>query len=118
MEKKNHSFDEIPNVLARIEQRLERIEKNLAISKDSDQSDMDYIGIKEACKILNFTTPTLYSKVCRREIPFYKKGNRLYFSKSELLEWIRQGKRKSANEINLEAQLIADDMLRGNRRAR
>jgi hypothetical protein len=40
----------------------------------------------------------------RREIPFYKKGKRVYFRKTELLEWIELGKRKTREELKLEAQ--------------
>ena len=34
------------------------------------------------------------------EIPVHKKGKRLYFEMHELQEWIREGKRKTAEELH------------------
>lgn len=93
-----YTFEQIPEILKRIEGRLDRIEEILLNPIENDYSD-DFIGTKDACKILKVTLPTLYSKVCLREIPFYKKGNRLHFSKSELIQWIKDGKKRSLSEI-------------------
>ena len=60
-------------------------------------------NIQEAADFLGLSVPTMYSKVSRREIPFMKQGKRLYFSRAELLEYLKQGKRKSNAEIEKEA---------------
>ncbi|GEN71200.1 helix-turn-helix domain-containing protein [Chryseobacterium lathyri] len=95
-----YTFDQLPNILKRIEERLDSIENILLDRIQKESNDIEFIGAKEACKILKLSLPTLYSKVCLREIPFYKKGNRLHFSKVELLEWIQEGKEKSLNELH------------------
>lgn len=100
LKKMKYTFEQVPNILKRIEERLDKMEVILLNRIENELSDIDFIGAKEACKILKFTLPTLYSKVCLREIPFYKKGNRLHFSKSELIKWIQEGKKKSLTEIN------------------
>jgi excisionase family DNA binding protein len=48
-------------------------------------------NILEACEFLNITRPTLYAKVHRKEVPFTKRGKRLYFSPSELTDYIKNG---------------------------
>jgi hypothetical protein len=52
----------------------------------------------------NRTKPTWYSKISRNEVPHYKRGKKLYFLKSEIDEWLRQGKCKSNVEIEQEAE--------------
>jgi hypothetical protein len=47
----------------------------------------------------------LYTKVSRQEIPVSKPGKRLYFNRTDLKEWIRQGKRKTLNEIRQNAKI-------------
>lgn len=89
----NYTFDEIPNILKRIESRLDKIEEILLDRIQKELPEKEFISAREACKILKLSLPTLYSKVCLRELPYYKKGNRLYFSKTELLEWIQEGKK-------------------------
>lgn len=95
-----YTLEQMPNILKRIEKRLDKIEEILLARIQHELPDMEYIGAKEACEILKLSLPTLYSKVCLREIPSYKKGNRLHFLKGELLDWIQEGKRKSISELN------------------
>ncbi|HEY6142521.1 MAG TPA: helix-turn-helix domain-containing protein [Flavobacterium sp.] len=61
--------------------------------------------IKEVSVVTRLTTPTIYGYCQRNEIPYYKKGNKLYFFKSEILDWIRTGKQKTIKEIQEDANL-------------
>ncbi|MES2766570.1 MAG: helix-turn-helix domain-containing protein [Bacteroidota bacterium] len=60
--------------------------------------------VKKAASLLNLAVQTMYGMTSRREIPFYKKGKRLYLKKSELLEGIEEGKKKSRAEIAKDAE--------------
>ena len=62
------------------------------------------LSITEAAELLNLTVPTMYSKVSRNELPVMKRGKRLYFSRLELLEYLKQGRKKSNTEIEEEAE--------------
>ncbi|RQO37648.1 DNA-binding protein [Chryseobacterium sp. KBW03] len=101
-----YTFDQIPNILKRIEERLDSLEEILLDRIQNEMPELDFVDAKEACKILKLSLPTLYSKVCLREVPFYKKGNRLHFSKTELLEWIQGGKEKSLHELSSDGNHI------------
>jgi excisionase family DNA binding protein len=56
-------------------------------------------SIKEAAEYLKLKIATLYEKTSRKLIPHFKKGNKLYFSRLELEEWVRTGKVQSQEEI-------------------
>jgi len=62
------------------------------------------LTVQQAAEFLHLTVPTLYGKVHAREIPFSKKGKRLYFSKAELSDWVKAGRKKTQAEISEEAQ--------------
>lgn len=62
------------------------------------------LTIHEASEFLNLTVATIYCKVSKRELPFMKRSKRLYFSSSELLEYLKQGREKSNSEIEAEAK--------------
>lgn len=49
--------------------------------------------------------PTVYGWVNAGLIPVHKGGKKLRFLKSEVDEWLKQGKRKSLAEIEAEAEL-------------
>lgn len=50
------------------------------------------------------TKPTWYSKISRGEVPYHKRGKKVYFLKTEIDEWLKAGKRKSNAEIEAEAE--------------
>ncbi|WP_347049169.1 helix-turn-helix domain-containing protein [Flavobacterium olei] len=51
--------------------------------------DPEFLTILQASKLVDLSVATIYSKVCRNEIPVNKHGKKLYFIKSELLDWIK-----------------------------
>ena len=77
----------------------------LKTSKDylDTQSEPDNpLNIKEVAELTNLTVPTLYGYCQRSEIPYHKKGNRLYFFKSEIIDWIKTGKQITIKELEAE----------------
>jgi len=62
----------------------------------------DFLNLKEAAKYLNLANQTIYGLTSKNEIPFLKRGKKLYFKKTELENWINEGKRKSITEIKKE----------------
>ena len=99
----NNPFELIDARLSSIEDVLLNIKhqpKEVEPSKTPEQ----FLTIQEAAQLLHLTVPTLYSKVSRRELPVMKRGKRLYFSKSELIDYIKEGRKKSNFEIEQDAQ--------------
>lgn len=68
-----------------------------------DQPQDQLLTVEQTAKFLNLTIPTIYSKVSRKELPVMKQGKRLYFSKFELIEYLKRGKKLSNYEIEQEA---------------
>ena len=61
-------------------------------------------NIKEAAEFLDLTVPTVYSKCSKNELPYMKRSKRLYFSRTELMDYIKKGRKKSNAEIDQEAE--------------
>lgn len=79
------------------------LQNNADLNKsDADQDQL--LSIKQVAELLNLSVPTIYGLVSRSTIPVSKKGKRLYFSKQELLNWIKEGRKKTKDEIEVEAQ--------------
>ena len=64
------------------------------------------IDINEASKFLGLSISNLHMKTMKRQIPFHKTGvkSKLYFFKSELIEFIKEGKVKTIKELGLEGE--------------
>lgn len=68
------------------------------------KSDLpDILNIGEAASFLKLKITTLYEKTSRKIIPHFKKGNKLYFNRKELEEWIKTGKVRTKPEIEGQA---------------
>ena len=61
------------------------------------------LTIDEASVFLSLKKATLYSKVSKCEIPVMKRSKRLYFSRLELLDYLKAGRKKTNSEIEAEA---------------
>jgi excisionase family DNA binding protein len=96
------------NPFQTIDDRLSNIENLLLTIKHTNppqqQNEVDeLLTIQEAAKFLNLSVPTIYGFTQRAEIPVCKRSKRLYFSKLELTDWIKQGRKKTISETAIEA---------------
>jgi excisionase family DNA binding protein len=80
------------------------LRNNKQESKPPTDQPEQLLTIQKAAEFLSLTVPTIYSKVSKREIPVMKRNNRLYFSRTELIEYLKEGRKKSNAEIQLEAE--------------
>ncbi|WP_299394241.1 helix-turn-helix domain-containing protein [uncultured Gelidibacter sp.] len=95
-------FENLPNAVAELQKGQSEI-LALLLNKAEQQPEIEApINIKDVSKLTELSIPTLYSYVQRNDIPYYKKGNRLKFFKSEIIDWIKTGKQKTLKEIHAE----------------
>jgi excisionase family DNA binding protein len=109
------TFDQLPNAVTMLTKEVNEL-KRLLIEKQeqptTDQSEK-LLTIQEASEFLNLTVPTMYSKVSKGELPVMKRSKRLYFSRTELLEYLKQGRKKSFTEIEQEAEAYLSNNKKG-----
>ena len=107
------TFDQLPQAVSQLYDKLETIEQLLlSLSNDSQPESDTLLTIKQAAEILHLSVPTVYGLVQRSEVPVCKRGKRLYFSKQELTSWIMSGRKKTISEIEAEA----DNYLRSSKK--
>ena len=98
------TFNDLPKAVTELYNKLENIERLLLEKSNENKPESDQLlTIQQASELLNLSVPTLYGYVHRAEIPVCKKQKRLYFSKQSLIEWIKEGKKKTLTEISNEA---------------
>jgi len=101
------TFEQLPSAVTLLTKEVSELKelllKNYERQVTPHQDEL--LNIQQASELLNLSVPTLYSKVSRSELPVMKRSKRLYFSRTELLNYIKEGKRKSSAEIEAEADL-------------
>ena len=80
------------------------LRNNKQESKAPTNQTEQLLTIQEAAEFLSLTVPTMYSKVSKGELPVMKRSKRLYFSRTELLDYLKEGRKKSNAEIEQEAK--------------
>ncbi len=96
---KPFTFDQIPVMMNKIHDKLEHLEKLIIRISNVEENKEEVLNIQEASKLLDLSVSTIYSKVCKREIPVNKQGKRIYFYRHELIKWIKSGRVKTYLEI-------------------
>ena len=96
---KPFTFDQIPVMMNKIHDKLEHLEKLILRISIVEENENEILNIQEASKLLNLSVSTIYSKVCKRELPVNKQGKRIYFYRHELMKWIKSGRVKTYLEI-------------------
>lgn len=100
-------FEQLPNVIATLTDEVRELKALIHNKAESQTEDNNPLNIKEVAKLTSLSVPTLYAYVQRNEIPYHKKGNRLYFFKNEIIEnWIKTGKQKTIKELETEADIL------------
>tara|TARA_R110002096_G_scaffold279416_2_gene473603 strand:- start:2831 stop:3178 length:348 start_codon:yes stop_codon:yes gene_type:complete len=100
------SFESLPKAVTMLSNEISEIKKLLLEKREQQPTETpeQFLNIQEAAKFLNLSVPTMYSKVSKRELPCMKRGKRLYFSSTELTNYIKSGRKKSNTEIDREAK--------------
>lgn len=90
------TFNDLPEAVEKLIAQLARIE-NILLNERTVPVD-DLMNIDQAAEFLDFKKNTLYVKVCRGELPHFKQGSRLRFSRKDLEAWIREEKHLTAKQ--------------------
>lgn len=61
-------------------------------SEVNTPKEKEIIGVPKTCELTNLARPTIYGLVNRKEIPHFKRGQKLRFRRSELIRWIEDGR--------------------------
>ncbi|SKB35097.1 helix-turn-helix domain-containing protein [Maribacter arcticus] len=102
----NLTFDQLPKAVTMLTKEVSDL-KRLLIEKQVQtptEQPEQLLTVQEAAQFLNLTVPTIYSKVSKGELPVMKRSKRLYFSNIELIDYLKEGRKKSNAEIVQEAE--------------
>jgi predicted DNA-binding transcriptional regulator AlpA len=89
---------EVKKVLRELKALIEKAESK---SQTDDPQTID-----EIVKLSGYTKPTLYGYCQKNTIPHHKKNGRLFFFKSEIIDWIKQGKQKTIIEVEADVDTL------------
>lgn len=91
-----------PELEILIENSLRKI---LSVQPSSQQPEPEtLLTVQDAAQFLSLSVPTIYGLISKGELPVMKRSKRCYFSKAELINYLKAGRKKTVSEIEAEAQ--------------
>ena len=76
METKVVSFEQMPELIQNLVERIEALEKT--------------VRVEDVCKLLGKSKSAVYRTVRCHDIPFIRQGNRLYFDRPTIKKWLEK----------------------------
>ena len=112
----NHiTFEQLPKAVTMLTKEISAL-KSLLLERSKQQTieaPEQLLTVEQAAEFLSLAIPTMYSKVSKGELPVMKRGKRLYFSSTELMTYLKEGRRKSFPEIEAEAETYLSQKKKG-----
>ena len=108
MNQRTISYNDLPEAISEVLKRISRIEEIFSAPSTQEPAE-ELLDSQQAADLLHITLPTLYNKAGK--LPHYKNGKRLLFKKSELMEYVKTGRRKTDQEQVAATTTQVDDLL-------
>ena len=106
------SFNDLPGAVFELTQKVDELYSIVKNVEPREQADQ-YLTVEEAAEFLSLSIPTIYSKVSKRELPYMKRGKRLYFSREDLESYLEDGRVKTIKEVEREADRFLSTQRKG-----
>lgn len=99
----NNPFETIDARLSNIENLLLDLKHTPNEQGDKLETD-ELLTVQDTAKFLSLSVPTVYTLISKGELPVMKRSKRCYFSKIELIDYLKQGRKKTVSETASEAE--------------
>lgn len=83
-------FESLSNRLSTLEAMLLQVLNKVG---SANPAPAEVGGIDLAKEVTRLSKPRIYALVSARGIPHFKRGNKLYFNRAELVAWVTEGRR-------------------------
>jgi excisionase family DNA binding protein len=78
-------------------------------------NENDFLNVTQAARLLNLAEATVYEKTSLKKIRHYKKGKRILFKRSDLIEWMETGTIDAVDERQQAVKYLQSQLYRNNK---
>lgn len=90
--------------LADLESLIEQaVQRTLERMPQQEQAD-ELLTVEQAAEFLSLHKTTIYGLVSKGELPHMKRSKRVYFSKQELIAYLKAGRKSTQQELRVKAE--------------
>lgn len=102
-----------------LEQKAQKIIQAISEKEESKNTAVNWLNLTQLCDYLpdKPAKATVYEWVSKKRIPHHKKSKALSFLKSEIDDWLSEGRKLTVQEISREVVSDTDEFLSSQKRA-
>jgi predicted DNA-binding transcriptional regulator AlpA len=97
------TYDNLPQAVEMLIERLDQLNSYLVefvkLNNQPDNNDTTILNVEDTAQFLNLKPSTIYSKICKSELPHMKRGKRIYFLKEDLINYLKKGRKITQSEL-------------------
>ena len=94
MSKSTITFDQLPEYVFELGRKVDHLTTLLSSQPNTAPAD-EVGGMALARSVTRLSAARIYTLVSERKLPHKKRGNRLSFRRSELMDWLDEGNRET-----------------------
>ena len=88
METKVVSFEQMPELIQNLVERIEALEKTVREKQQPQPLEGELMSVEDVCKLLGKSKFAVYRTVRYQDIPYIRQGHRLYFDRATIKKWL------------------------------
>ena len=88
METKVVSFEQMLELIQNLVERIETLEKTVREKQQPQPLEGELMSVDDVCKLFGKSKSAIYRAVRIQDIPYIRQGNRLYFDRPTIKEWL------------------------------
>jgi len=108
--KKSPTFNDIPILLTTINEKLDIIVEWIQCGA-SQQDPHVILTIDEAVMLTGYSKSSIHTATSKDTIPHFKRGNKLFFFKDELIEWLKSDNRQKRGKRFLDNDSLKESVV-------
>jgi excisionase family DNA binding protein len=90
-----------PELETLIEVTVRKVLSHAKLQTQQQPAD-ELLTVQDTASFLSLSVPTVYGLISKGEIPVMKRSKRCYFSRVELINYLKEGRKKTLSEIGVE----------------
>lgn len=107
-------FEELPQAVSELYNKVSNIETLLlSISNEPQPKADELLTVQGAAKFLSVAVSTIYALISKGELPVMKRSKRCYFLQADLINFLKEGRKKTNAEIEASADQFLIKKKRG-----
>ena len=91
------TFENLPAAVSLLLKEVNSIK--LALQSGAPEPPDQPMTVQQTADFFGNAKSTIYGMISRGELPYLKRGKKVYFQKTDLLNYLKAGRRKSYQEI-------------------